>query len=191
MKHPYKPEAGMRVVYGRKGFERTGYTGRVVSVDNIAFEVEWFDLIEKGKLSSATTRYRLLAWANTQLDGRWRDRDKHYIFFDEESKRNRQLYPEIFNCGKIEYEPKTQPYMSLPAPALENDMHKTLVKQTLVKGNNIKEAGEDALIKMICDLEGDILRLKGIKAESTRIGKMIKEREDAIKEVVKELDSRN
>lgn len=208
MKHPNKPELGMRVIYGRSGFDRTSYKGRVTRTDSNSFDVEWFDLIKQGKQASAITTYRIQAWANTRLDNRWRNRDKHYIFFDETDETNKRTFKDVFNCGIehfnpcseislsekleiVEFKLKTlEPASILGVPTLENSMKKTLVKQTLVNGINIKEASNEELIRLITSLEAEAKHLDAIEIESKHINKMIEELGEAIKEVVMELDSR-
>lgn len=194
MYKPYTPEEGMRVTYGRSGFNRTGWKGIVIAAGSNNFRVEW-DEVNSGE----PTTYSLQAWAQTQFEDRWRDRDKHYIFFDESSVRNKKEFPRVFSCeapvklgtAKLCALSRTQT-KPFEKQVMENEpMKKTLVKQTLVNGTNLTSANEEQLIQLICDLEGDVNRLSSIKVESKRINEMVEELQKAIKAVVKELDSRD
>lgn len=185
---PRNPEVGMRVVYGRSGFNRTGWTGEIISTSSSGyFEVEWDEYM------GDPTRYRSVAWANTQLDNRWRNRDKHYIFFDENNIHNKTHYEHIFDCGITK--PKipgavTVTYASgLPkVPQTKEKEVKILEKQTLVNGVILQDASEEKLISLIRELENDVWNLEAIETGSKRIAAIIEEKQKAIKEVVKVLD---
>lgn len=184
---PTKPEEGMRVIYGRTGYSRTGWKGTVIKNKGVYFTVKWDETS-----SSHPTEYQAQAWSKTPLGETYRDRDVHYIFFDVNSDSNSINFPLIFNCGlKATNEVVEGPLNpELIQPTENTQMKKTLIKQTLVKEINLKDANVETLINLICELENEIDSLKAIRAQSAKIADLIKEKTEAIEEVVTELDSR-
>lgn len=175
---PLKPKAGMRVIYGRGKMSRSGWEGYIGHVCDHTGEltVRW------DAYPNDTTKYRKAAWSASQFNNRFRDRDIHYIFFDEDDPTNKQNFPDVFDCGN-----QKEKFLKKLGSKI---MEKVLDKPILVEGKELRSLTVDKLVGLIVELEKKIERYKGIKVSSKKIDALCKETEEAIAETVKELDSR-
>lgn len=179
MRSPTNPHVGMRVIYGREGFARSGYLGTVTKINDRlgTFTVDWDNIL------GDPTTYTTPAWSKTRFKGKLRDRDKHFVFFDENCAKNQKEFPYIFNCG---FGHQTVYNVNIE----EENVKKDKVKQVLINKVNIGTATVRELISLVKALKEDTAELKSININSSKIASMIKENEEAIELVVKELDSR-